>query len=99
VQEGWYGEDYLILYDGPESTAASERYGVAQSLPHYRLVGLSGWDDFIVKDPSGALFTVPTVPLDTDFLESLPRSRCPSAQPASREMRGKTAASEVTDRL
>jgi hypothetical protein len=69
MQEGWYGEDYLILYDESESSAASERYGLATSLPGFELLGLLRWDDFIVRDASGAIYTVPTVPLDQEFLE------------------------------
>lgn len=69
MQEGWHGEDYLILYDKRESSAASERYGIAKSLPGFEILGFRGWDDFVVQDAVGAIFTVPTVPLDREFLE------------------------------
>jgi hypothetical protein len=69
MREGWHGEDHLILYDESESSASSERYGIAQSFPDLELLGLRGWDDFIVRDPAGVIFTVPTVPLDREFLE------------------------------
>ena len=38
-------------------------------MPGYTLVGLKGWDDFIVRDLSGAALTVPTVPLSSEYLE------------------------------
>ena len=68
--EGWCGDNYLVLF---EENAASleDGYGFAEYLPGYCLVGLRGWDDFIVQDISGGLFTVPTVPLSKDYLEPL----------------------------
>ena len=67
--EGWHGENYLILYDESETSAASESYNIAGPLPGFAILGLCGWDDFIVRDLSGAAFTVPTVPLDREYLE------------------------------
>jgi hypothetical protein len=32
------------------------------------IVGLRGWDDFIVRNANGQLFTVPTVPLSIKYL-------------------------------
>ena len=47
---------------------------VAQSIE--RIVGLRGWDDFIVQDGSGDSFALPTVPCDaTDLI----RYRVPSS--------------------
>jgi len=31
-------------------------------------VGLKGWDDFIVRDADGRISTIPTVPLDKQYL-------------------------------
>jgi hypothetical protein len=69
LREGWHGEDHMILYDESESSAASERYRFAQSFPGFELLGSRGWDDFIVRDAAGVIFTVPTVPLDRELLE------------------------------
>ncbi len=69
MREGWHGKDYLILYDESESSAASDGCRIAQSLPGFEILGLCGWDDFIVQDPNGAIFTIPTVPLDRELLE------------------------------
>lgn len=68
MREGWLGKDYLILFEPPELTQVSENYSFANLLPGYKLVGLRGWDDFIVEDGEGKLFTVPTVPVDRKYL-------------------------------
>ena len=75
--EGWDGDDYLLLFSGEEVQSASEGYGIATLLPGYRIVGLRGWDDFIVQDKNGDTFTVPTVPCDLEYLAQF---RVPSAQ-------------------
>ena len=65
--EGWNGDEYLILFE--ERAAALDRsYGVSVALPGYRLIGLRGWDDFIVEDSAGVRFAVPTVPLLQEHL-------------------------------
>lgn len=70
MREGWIDDDYLILFTEEESVAATASYQVELALPGYSIVGLRGWDDFILLDPSGGFFTVPTVPLDAKYLES-----------------------------
>jgi hypothetical protein len=62
MREGWVGDDYLVLYEAEELDAAAARYSFAELLPGYKLVGLRGWDDFIVEDGAGRVLTVPTVP-------------------------------------
>lgn len=76
MMEGWQGDDYLILFDEEESRSATGRYRLEDSLPGFWIVGLRGWDDFIVLDGEGNTHTVPTVPLDRKYLEafSLPAS-------------------------
>jgi hypothetical protein len=68
VYEGWYGDDYLILFDATEVASASDRYGVSQLLPGYQVLGLCGWDDFIVRDSEGRTYSVPTVPISLQYL-------------------------------
>src|SRR5690348_17048248 len=68
--EGWQGDDYLILFEGFEILAAENRYGFEKFLPGYRLIGLRGWDDFIVRDEAGRFYSIPTVPLVPQYLES-----------------------------
>jgi hypothetical protein len=67
--EGWFGSDYLILFADNEVAAAMARYRLVEALPGYVIVGLRGWDDFIMKDVSGKTYTVPTVPLDPQYLK------------------------------
>ena len=70
MREGWYGgDDYLILFDASEVPQASVRYDLASSLPGYEVLGLRGWDDLIVRDQAGVLFTVPTIPPVPIYLE------------------------------
>jgi hypothetical protein len=69
MQEGWHGDEYLILFDASEVPDASARYDIASSLPGYEVIGLRGWDDLIIRDAAGATFTVPTVPVISSELE------------------------------
>ena len=62
VEEGWFGDDYLILFSPAEIAVASESYALTEWLPGFELLGLRNWDDFIVRDSSGQVFVVPTVP-------------------------------------
>jgi len=58
MNEGWLNDEYLIVFSEAESTAASSKYKLSQYLSGYTLVGLRGWDDFIVINPSGAMCTM-----------------------------------------
>ena len=72
MKEGWHKADYLVLFDAPEETQRmTELYGIAQYLPGYTIIGLRGWDDFIVQNSQGSLFTIPTVPLEPKHLSPL----------------------------
>jgi hypothetical protein len=68
MREGWHNEDYLVLLSDQESSDGSRGYEIQRYLPGYQIVGLRGWDDFIVRDASGGIFTVPTVPMDPQYL-------------------------------
>jgi hypothetical protein len=67
MTEGWFGDDYLILFED-RASGLDRAYGLSDALPGYRLVGLRGWDDFLVEDSTGACFTVPTVPIVQEHL-------------------------------
>ena len=56
------------MFDQSEAIAASERYGTHSVLPAHLIVGLRGWDDFLVCNSKGLLFTIPTVPFDSKYL-------------------------------
>jgi hypothetical protein len=68
VKEGWVGDVYLILFDESEAANLSELYGFFEMLPGYQVLGLRGWDDFIVRDSEQRIFSVPTIPLDRHHL-------------------------------
>ena len=70
MTEGWFNDDYWILCeDVTEAEQVTALYGVAEYLPDYLIVGLKGWDDFILCNRESRYFTVPTVPLDKQYLE------------------------------
>jgi hypothetical protein len=69
--EGWQGEDFLILFDEAEAAKFSLQYELSKYLDGYEIVGLKGWDDFIVKGKLGELAVVPTVPLAAEYLTPL----------------------------
>jgi hypothetical protein len=71
VLEGWHGDDYLILFDESEVAAASDRYEVLRLLCGFKVLGLRSWDDFIVRNVSGQIYSVPTLPLDARDLTPL----------------------------
>jgi hypothetical protein len=64
MKEGWVGDVYLILFGESEVANLSELYGFSEMLPGYQVLGLRGWDDFIVQDSEGRTCFIPTVPLD-----------------------------------
>ncbi len=72
MTEGWYNDDYLVLFDGEEEAERmTEGYGLRELLPGYTAVGLKGWDDLIVRDQEKRHFTIPTVPLDPSYLQAV----------------------------
>lgn len=76
MQEGWFGDDYFVLFSEDESLAASRRYGIDERLPGCVIVGLRGWDDFIIRDGTGGICTVPTVPISREHQQPI---RIPAA--------------------
>jgi hypothetical protein len=72
MNEGWANDEHFIVFNDEESREATLRYGLAERLPRYTIVGLRGWDDFVVRDSNGQLFSVPTVPLIPKYLEPFP---------------------------
>ena len=68
MQEGWLGDEYLILFSKKELQTISEGYEIGSMLPGYEVIGLRGWDDFLVREGGGAVFSVPTLPCIPDGL-------------------------------
>ena len=84
VNEGWYGDDYFILFSEAEAISASERYRIAAVLQGYSVVGLRGWDDLIVRDANGRTYTIPAMPLDSRHLAPCAIPDATSLQPDAR---------------
>ncbi|MBN1566421.1 MAG: hypothetical protein JXA73_01130 [Acidobacteria bacterium] len=76
MNEGWFKNDYLILFSETEIAEASKNYCIAQLLPSYAIIGLLGWDDFLLRDQSGTTYSIPAVPIDKEYLKEyeLPNS-------------------------
>ena len=69
--EGWNNGEHFILFDSEETSEATHRYRLRAILPEYVIVGLKGWDEFILRSPEGELFSVPTVPLIPEYMAPL----------------------------
>jgi hypothetical protein len=89
MNEGWCGEDYLILFAEWEVASASERYSITQILPSYQVMGLRGWDDFILRDPIGGLHLMPTVPVDPQHFTPFALPEGAAALQVDERFRGK----------
>jgi hypothetical protein len=63
-----------VLFDREGVPVMTERYGISHYLPGYSVLGLRGWDDFIVQDSRAAVFTMPTVPLIATALSPFEQS-------------------------
>jgi hypothetical protein len=71
MTEGWHDDEYLVLFDEDEVEVITERYGLRRFINGFQIVGLWGWDDFILRRDDGKLFTMPTVPIDQQHLKML----------------------------
>ena len=69
--EGWHEDEYLVLFSEDEVEVMTERYGLRHFITGFRIVGLRGWDDFILRRDDGKLFTMPTVPIAQQHLKML----------------------------
>jgi hypothetical protein len=84
MNEGWLGDEYLVLFGEDEACSATKRYRAGKTLPGYAVIGLRGWDDFIVRDAQGDMHTVPTVPLEPQYVTPYVLPDHPSLEPDSR---------------
>jgi hypothetical protein len=64
MKEGWFGDDYLVVFVDDEAADAAERYETSRYVNGFQIIGLIGWDDFILRDSAGGIFRGPTIPLD-----------------------------------
>ena len=66
--EGWSKDEHYILFDTKEAVVASTRYSIERWLPGFAVLGLKGWDDLLVRNITGQVFSVPCVPLVPEHL-------------------------------
>lgn len=67
--EGWNGNEYVVLFGESDISLMSKRYRIQEFLPDHVVVGISGWDDLIIRATCGATYRVPCVPLITEYVE------------------------------
>jgi hypothetical protein len=84
MNEGWIEDEYLVLLSEAEIIRAMGKYQFDKYLPGYRLVGLRGWDEFIVADTSGTVYSLPTIPLAASNVELFSLSGTPALTPDPR---------------
>ena len=64
--------------------SATERYRIAEALPGYAVLGLLGWDDFILRAPNGQTYSAATVPLKLEHLSTFEAPPASSLEPDPR---------------
>lgn len=69
--QGWHDDEYLNLFDEAESQQMARLYALSYSFADFQIVGLIGWDDFILCDGQGLLFRVPTIPAVVEEMKPL----------------------------
>ena len=75
MKEGWYHDHYLILFEDGEIQQKERVYGLDCRLPGHGLLGLVGWDDFLVLDRANQkLYRVPTIPISSQHKKEWPHS-------------------------
>jgi hypothetical protein len=90
MKEGWQNDDYLIVFEHHENEQKELQYGFHRLLPGYHLLGLVGWDDFlVVEQTSHKTFRVPTVPLTTKERKEWRQSVDVAALKPDRRFQGK----------
>ncbi|MBI1177506.1 hypothetical protein GC207_08715 [bacterium] len=88
--EGWFNDDYLILFNRmEESRSLATEYGLDAYLPRHRLLGIKSWDDFIISDEHGEIWTLPTIPLDASNRQSFDLPPSTPELEADRQYAGK----------
>ena len=90
MKEGWHNDEYLILFEDREIEQKEQEYGLDRLLPGHRLLGMAGWDHFLVMDcASQRLFRVPTIPISPQEKKEWPHSADLSALKPDGRFQGK----------
>jgi hypothetical protein len=75
MKEGLHNDDYVVLFEGGEIEQKEHGYGLDRLLPGHRLLGLVGWDDFLVMEhASQNLYRVPAIPIPSQHRKEWPHS-------------------------
>jgi hypothetical protein len=69
MREGWHHDEYLMLLGSTEVHPVSGQYAITRWLPGYRMIGVRGWDELLVQDQAGRVFSVPAIPIRAEHLE------------------------------
>ena len=77
MTEGWAEEEYFSLFDNDESKELTSEYEIENMLPGFILIGLVGWDDFLLLK-EGRLFRCPTVPAGLEYVEEFDQANMPA---------------------
>jgi hypothetical protein len=64
MTEGWFNDAYYVLFDQIEVADAGKAYGLDVYLPGVTVIGLKFWDDLLIRDGDGLVYSIPSVPLD-----------------------------------
>ena len=89
MKEGWADDTYVIAFDDDEALHVTSLYGIENYLPGHIVVAIVGWDEFIVRNKTGGLLRVPTIPLVQNYVEKLPSMPDTSRLIASPEHTGR----------
>ena len=90
MKEGWHNDDYLILFEGGEIEQKEQEYRLDHLLPDHRLLGLIGWDDFLVMESaSQKLYRIPIIPISSQHRKEWPHSVDSTALKPDERFQGK----------
>lgn len=88
MKEGWFEEDHFIIFNEAESIVATKDYGISNYLEGFQMLGLLGWDDFILSNGS-KFYTLPTVPIASEYLELVLAGQLPANLEEDERFKGK----------
>ena len=86
--EGWSGDEYYTLFDDADYPSLTQEYGVEPLLPGFSVVGLIGWDDFLLLR-KGNYFTCPTVPILSQYVTRFEPSELPPQLTSDKNLAGR----------
>ncbi len=72
MKEGWLNDsDYLILFDQNVIAEINNNYDIDKYLVDFKIIGIIGWDDFILVNKRNKYFRCPTVPLNEKYISEI----------------------------